>query len=68
MVAARWISGVFLVILIAMLVIGKTFTPLNGTRPLIVGRDDRPGLYWTGIAFWAFLLAIMVWASFKAAP
>jgi hypothetical protein len=69
MIAGRWLSGVFGVVLVIMLITGRTFNPLRGMSPLIVARADRPGLYWTGIAFWGFLLAVMVWIGFlKAAP
>jgi hypothetical protein len=67
MIAARWVSGVFGLVVVIMLISGKTFNPLRGTNPLIVGRADRPGLYWTGIAFWVFLLAVMVWVGFLKA-
>jgi len=64
MVAARWVCGVFGLVLIAMLVTARTFNPLRGTNPLIVTRQGQPALYWMGIAFWAFLLAVMAWVGF----
>ena len=69
MIAARWVSAVFGLVLVTMLITGKTFNPLRGINPFIVARADRPGLYWTGIAFWGCLLAVMVWVGFlKAGP